>query len=388
MQKQKRVGLSLTLLLGTLSAFGPLSLDMYLPALPTIRQSLNTNTSLVQFSISTCLIGLAVGQLFIGPWSDKVGRKKPLIIGLSLFTLTSLALMFINNIFLFLLIRLVQGLAGSAGQVLSRAIAKDLFDGQRLTKFYASLMAVNGIFPVISPIIGAGIVAFAPWQMIFGCLVLVGLILLLGSIFLLPETGQHNSSESSKMNFKSFANRAFLRPTIVLAFGSAVLFAYISGSSFVYQQVFNLSTQVFSVLYAINGTGIAVMSALAGRLIGKYSVDQITKVSLLVPLAVGCLTLLNSLTIDNHVLTMIGIFIIIATFGTLSAITTAAAMQAPGINAGSASAMVGLCSNIMGSLSSPLVGLFGATSAVPMIVIIIVFQSLAVMTFFGLKQRN
>ncbi|WP_252902773.1 MFS transporter [Paucilactobacillus hokkaidonensis] len=161
-------------MLGTLSAFGPLSLDMYLPGLPVIQQSLNTSASLVQLSISTCLIGLAVGQLFIGPLSDRIGRKPPLLAGLILFTLTSLMLTQISNIWWFLLIRFIQGLAGSAGQVLSRAIAKDMFSGKRLTQFYATLMAINGIFPVIAPIVGAAVLSFFPWQTIFLLLTIIG----------------------------------------------------------------------------------------------------------------------------------------------------------------------------------------------------------------------
>lgn len=385
MQNQPKVKWTLTLLLGTLSAFGPLSLDMYLPALPAIQHALSTNTSLVQLSISTCLIGLALGQLVIGPLSDRIGHRNPLIIGLLVFTITSAILMFVHNIWLFLGIRFIQGLAGSAGQVLSRAIAKDLFSGRKLTQFYATLMAINGIFPVISPIIGAGILTFFEWQMIFGCLTVIGLLLLLGTIIILPET-KTVTVEALPTNRRAYFSKSFLQPTLILGFGSGVLFSYIAGSSFVYQQVFHLSTQMFSLLYAINGSGIALMSYFAGRLIDRFTNRQILTTSLIIPLLIAVLILVNTQTININLLTILGIFIIIASFGCLSAITTALAMQAPGTNAGSASAILGLCGNIMGGLSSPIVGLFGTSSAAPMIGVIIAFQLLALVSYYLLRN--
>lgn len=387
--KPPRPKLSLILLLGTLSAFVPLSLDMYLPGLPVIQHSLNTSASLVQLSISTCLIGLAVGQLFVGPISDHIGRKPPLLVGLVLFTLTSLALGWIDNIWWFLSIRFIQGLAGSAGHVLSRAIAKDMFTGKQLTKFYATLMAINGIFPVIAPIAGAAVLAIAPWQAIFMLLAVIGALLFVGSLFVLPETKVATSSQNLAQRHPSiFKSRSFWQPTVVLSFASGVLFSYIAGSSFIFQQVFHFSTQTFSLLYAVNGLGIALMSSLAGRLINYFTNTIILRGALLIPLISITMLVINALTINSTWLFVGGIFIVIATFGVTSTIATAQAMQTSATNAGLASAIIGLSSIAVGSISSPIVGLFGTVSALPMIIVIGVFQLLGVVSFYLLKPKK
>lgn len=386
--KPPRPKLSLILLLGTLSAFVPLSLDMYLPGLPVIQHSLNTSASLVQLSISTCLIGLAVGQLFVGPISDHIGRKPPLLVGLVLFTLTSLALGWIDNIWWFLSIRFIQGLAGSAGQVLSRAIAKDMFTGKQLTKFYATLMAINGIFPVIAPIAGAAVLAIAPWQAIFMLLAVIGALLFVGSLFVLPDKVATSSQNLAQRHPSIFKSRSFWQPTVVLSFASGVLFSYIAGSSFIFQQVFHFSTQTFSLLYAVNGLGIALMSSLAGRLINYFTNTIILRGALLIPLISITMLVINALTINSTWLFVGGIFIVIATFGVTSTIATAQAMQTSATNAGLASAIIGLSSIAVGSISSPIVGLFGTVSALPMIIVIGVFQLLGVVSFYLLKPKK
>ena len=157
----------LSLLLGTLSAYGPLLMDAYLPAFPVIQEELGISASLTQMSLTMCLIGLALGPLAIGTLSDRIGRKKPLVIGITVAILCCLLVPFVRNIWLFLALRLLQGISSSAGIVLTRAIAKDLFTGERLTKFFAMLIAVNGIFPIISPLLGSAILAVASWQTIF-----------------------------------------------------------------------------------------------------------------------------------------------------------------------------------------------------------------------------
>ncbi len=149
----------LVFFMGVVSATGPLSMDMYLPGLPEMQRAFHSSASTLQLSITFCLIGLAVGQLIVGPISDRIGRRVPLVVGFGLYAVTSLMLIFTTNIYLFIGIRLIQGLAGSTGQVLSRAVARDLFNGHELTKFYAMLMAVNGAFPIIAPIIGGALLS-------------------------------------------------------------------------------------------------------------------------------------------------------------------------------------------------------------------------------------
>jgi DHA1 family bicyclomycin/chloramphenicol resistance-like MFS transporter len=175
-------------LLGSMIAIGPLSLDMYLPSLPILTKELNTSVSLGQLSLSACLSGLALGQLWIGPLSDSIGRKKVLLIGLVVYAIASVSCAFVSNIWLFIVFRFLQGLAGSAGIVISRAAARDLYGGSDLTKFFSLLMLVNGAAPVLAPIIGGQLLVFTDWKGIFFLLGLIGSAMVVATFFGLPET--------------------------------------------------------------------------------------------------------------------------------------------------------------------------------------------------------
>ena len=386
---KNKSSLWLVLLLGTLSAFGPLSLDMYLPALPSMTAAFHTSTSLIQMSISTCIVGLAIGQLLIGPISDRIGRKIPLIIGLIIFVITSFMLAFITNITLFLVIRFFQGLAGASGNVLSRAIAKDMFTGKKLTRFYANLMSINGIFPVIAPIIGSMTLLIGPWSLIFVVLGFVGIILVINSLFL-PETAPKKIEATfSRKSLRSLGHaKAFWQPTLILCMANGVLFCYISGSSFIYQGVFHFSTTQFSLMYALNGAGIAFGSFLAGRMVSYFRSKIMVKINLFATIVVISCMLINGITINNHLISIIGIFLIISGFGFTTALATDLAMQVPGINAGISSAMVGLFGNIAGGISSPLVGLFGSGSPTPMFAIMFIFQIISIGAFYLLNTKE
>lgn len=185
----------LVFFMGVVSATGPLSMDMYLPGLPEMQRAFHSSASTLQLSITFCLIGLAVGQLIVGPISDRIGRRVPLVVGFGLYAVTSLMLIFTTNIYLFIGIRLIQGLAGSTGQVLSRAVARDLFNGHELTKFYAMLMAVNGAFPIIAPIIGGALLSIVQWQGIFVLLFVIGILVMVGVLCTLPETLKVTNNE-------------------------------------------------------------------------------------------------------------------------------------------------------------------------------------------------
>ncbi|WP_252899035.1 Bcr/CflA family efflux MFS transporter [Secundilactobacillus odoratitofui] len=165
------------LILGTLSATGPLSIDLYLPALPQMMRQFQTNASAIQLSLTACLLGLAFGQLIAGPLSDHYGRKKPLMIGFLAFGIASFLIALTHSIVMLIILRFIQGLAGASGQVLSRAVARDLFSGHALTNFYAVLNAVNGLFPILAPIIGGYMIKFVPWQGVFVLLGIIGVLL-------------------------------------------------------------------------------------------------------------------------------------------------------------------------------------------------------------------
>ncbi|MGL4267186.1 MAG: MFS transporter, partial [Weissella cibaria] len=183
---KKKIGIFQLFLLGVLSAFSPLAMDLYLPGLPELQQDLHTSTSLAQLTITASLLGLALGQVIIGPLSDRIGRRTPLLWGTVLFGLSSATIVFAPNIWVLIILRLIQGLAGSTGIVLSLAVITDLFTGKTLTKQIAINQTINGVFPVLAPVFGGVIIAIADWQMTFWVLAVLGLILFVSVLLALP----------------------------------------------------------------------------------------------------------------------------------------------------------------------------------------------------------
>ena len=252
---KKNIGKLQLFLLGVLSAFSPLAMDLYLPGLPELQQDLHTSTSLAQVTITASLLGLALGQVIVGPWSDRIGRRKPLLWGTIAFALSSAAIVFAPNIWVLIILRLVQGLAGSTGIVLSLAVITDLFTGKTLTQQIAINQTINGVFPVLAPVFGGIIIAWADWQMTFWVLAVLGVLLFAGVLFSLPETlSAEKAAPQEKQSVvagfgKLFKQRQFVLFALTQAFMTAALFAYISGSSFVLQKIFGLSVTTFGIVY-------------------------------------------------------------------------------------------------------------------------------------------
>jgi len=359
----------LTLLLGTVSATGPLAIDLYLPALPQMKAQFATTASLMQLSITACLIGLALGQLIAGPLSDQYGRRKPLIIGFVIFGLVSLAMAFIHSVTLLIALRFIQGLAGATGQVLARAVARDLFSGKKLTRFYALLNTVNGVFPIIAPIIGGFMIQYVDWEAIFILLALIGLLIALAVTFglhesLPPEKRQTGGFHTSLLAMGKLVVQPSFWPLILatgLVYGG--LFSYISASTFVFQTGFGMAPQTFSLLYAFNGLGIVVGSNLPGRLAGRFSNRQ--QVTSMLAIAAGVSALLIiSLLFPANVWVVSGlILLLVILIGALLTLTVTIIMDQATSNAGGASAVIGLSQNACGGLASPLVGLSGKSYA-------------------------
>ncbi|MHC9536833.1 multidrug effflux MFS transporter [Dellaglioa sp. BT-FLS60] len=392
----KKHELFLTVLLGTLSAFGPLSMDMYLPALPTIQQHLHTTASLTQLTITTCLLGLALGQLIVGPYSDKIGRRKPLLYGLVIFAMTSITAAASQNITILIIIRLLQGLAGSAGLVISRAVARDLYTGKKLTKFFSLLMAVNGIFPIISPILGSFILKFMSWRGIFVILTIIGLLLFILVLVTLPETNQITLSKSTSSDSGSTKNilknlisdKFFLSYALIQGFISGAMFCYISGSSFVLQNLFGLSSNLFSLVYAINGLGIVLTSQLSSRISDTFSEQTGLKLGVYLAL-LGSLLLTTSLFISHSLwLVLISLFLIVSMVGIVNTTAFSLAMQQQGQHAGSASAILGVGMNLVGSLLSPFVGIMGDHSYIPMTILILICEICALLVYLNISTKK
>lgn len=233
--------------LGSLVAFGPLSLDMYLPALPLLSEDMQTSTSMVQLSLTACLVGLSVGQLFAGPISDVRGRRIPLLIGLLIYAVSSMLCAVAPSIWTFVLLRFVQGLAGAAGIVIARAMVRDMYDGSEMTKFFALLMLVNGVAPIAAPIFGSQLLHFTTWEGVFVVLCLIGVMMFFVVMFGLPETLplERRSKAGITHTLSTFGrlikDRTFMGYAMAQGLITAAMFAYIAGSPFVLQDIFGVS---------------------------------------------------------------------------------------------------------------------------------------------------
>lgn len=384
----------LALLLGSLAAFGPLTIDMYLPSFPTITADFKTNASLIQFSLTACLLGLGLGQLIIGPMSDVRGRRKPLLLFLALYFVASLVTAFSPTVHLFIIARFFQGFAAAGGIVVSRAVARDIYVGRELTKFFALLMLINNLAPILAPIIGSSILLFTDWRGVFIVLSAIGALLWFIISFrfeetLPPEERMPSNIKQTITNFGTLIkNREFLGYALIQSFIMAGIFAYVSGTPFVYQNIYGTSPQVFSLLFGMNGIGIMLGTFLIGRFTDVISETRFLKIGLFTAFASG-LTLFVVVLLDGPLIgVVIPVFMFVSCVGIISTSSFSLAMEEQGHIAGSASALLGLLPFIFGAISAPLVGIAGEATAVPMGAIIFIAGSLALLSYFGLVKPN
>lgn len=385
--------LKLAAILGTLAAFAPLSIDMYLPALPHIAEELNTTQSFVQLSLTFFMLGLALGQLLVGPLSDVRGRRTPLLIGLAIYSIASLLCAFSPSIWIFIALRFIQGLSGAAGIVLSRAIVRDIYSGLELTKFFSLLSLVNGIAPILAPVLGALILLFAPWKAVFIILSLIGVVMFLLVLFSLPESLPVNSrsvggiKQTAKTFKQLFLDRSFIGCALPLALVNAVLFSYISGSSFVLQNIYGTSPQVYSLIFAINGIGIAIASQITGKLAGRISEIKLFVVGISMAF-IGSITLLILLLFQAGLYFILPpLLIAVSSIGVVGTTGNSLALQSQGKIAGSASALLGVLQFVLAGIVAPLTGL-GNNPALSMGLVMAMASIGSIISFLLLVSRK
>ena len=378
----------LTLILGALSAFGPLSMDMYLPSLPALGRDFGAMASTTQLTLSACMLGLAVGQMIAGPFSDTLGRRRPLLVGLVAYVLASLLCVVAPSISLLIGLRLIQGAAGAAGIVIARAIVRDVFSGTAVARFFAMLMLVSGIAPIVAPLIGSLLLQWTSWRGVFVVLALVVTLMLLTVLFGLQETLPQERRQNGKLltTFHAFRqllrDRFFVGYALSLGLSSAAMFSYISGSPFVLQDIYGLSPQVFSLIFGANALGIALMGQVSGRLVGRVSPQHLLAGGLII-VALGGIMLL--LVVIAHVGLgglLPAFFVIVASQGLVLPNASALAMSNHPRIAGSASALLGVLQFALGSAVVPLVGIAGTTTALPLAWIIAIVGISALWVFF------
>lgn len=382
-----RIALSWVLTLGLLTAIGPLCTDFYLPALPEITDQLQATGTQTQFSLTAALIGLGLGQLFFGPLSDRIGRKKPLALSLLLFIFSSAMCAMTQDIHLLILWRFVQGFAGAGGSVLSRSIARDRYQGAMLTQFFALLMTVNGIAPVISPVIGGYIITAFNWRILFWAMAGFGVVLLLLSVVVLHETLPAKSATAHEPRAKTpvLKNRRFLRYCLIQAFMMAGLFSYIGSSSFVIQSEYGMSAMQFSLLFGLNGIGLIIAALIFSRLSHRIAAETLLHRGLLLAVACALVTVLLA-SLHLAIPALVGLFFTVSFMSGISTVSGSEAMSAVSSEqSGSASALMGTLMFVCGGIAAPLAGLGGETMLKMSLAMAI---SYAIALFFGLQKHQ
>ncbi|RPK16194.1 hypothetical protein EH2_03820 [Bacillus subtilis] len=387
--------LALAFLLGMLAILGPLNIDMYLPSFPEIAEDLSASASLVQLSLTACLVGLTIGQLIVGPVSDAQGRRKPLLICIFLFALSSLFCALSPNITTLVAARFLQGFTASAGLVLSRAIVRDVFTGRELSKFFSLLMVITAVAPMVAPMTGGAILLlpFATWHTIFHVLMIIGFLLVLLIALRLKETLPPEKripsliGTSVKTMGSLLKDRSFMGYALTVGFIHGGSFAYVSGTPFVYQDIYGVSPQVFSILFGINGLAIISGSFIIGRFGGIIHEKSLLRIAVITAM-IATAVLLTMTMIHGPLATLvISIFIYMITIGMVLTSTFTLAMEKQGHRAGSASALLGMLPLLLGSIVSPLVGI-NETTAVPMGAIMFVTAVIGSLAFFGLTKEQ
>lgn len=363
---RQRAGLPLGmfLLLGGLTAFGSLSTDMHLPALPDIAEGLDTTPAMTQLTVSASLIGLALGQLFVGPLSDRLGRRRPLLVAVTFFVVTSLLCAASTSIWMLLGIRLAQGLAGGAGSVIARAMVRDMFSGNAMARVTSQLMLVFGLAPIVGPVLGAQVLAYGHWRSVFVALAGIGLVLLLGSLAALPETLPHerrsrDRGEQWRSMGRLAVDRRFAAHMAVAMMTGATMFTYISMSSFVLLAEFDVQPQTFSLVFATNSVGFVLGGQLNARLVMRLGAATMLRAAQ-TGVVVAALGLVVAGLLDAPLpVVLTCLWFLQFSTGGINGNNTALALEANAHQAGAASALLGMCAFIAGAALPPLVSTLG-----------------------------
>ncbi|MDG3013973.1 multidrug effflux MFS transporter [Speluncibacter jeojiensis] len=373
--------------LALLSAIAPLATDMYLPGLPQVSADLSADASSVQLTLTTFMAGLAVGQLLIGPLSDGIGRRRPLIVGTALCAASGALCATAGSVEVLIATRFLQGVCGAAGIVLARAVIADRTRGDTAARLFSIMMIIGGIAPVVAPLAGGAMVDPIGWRGVFWVLTALAVIMLVGVIFLVPETlpaeRRHGSGFGALARNARYVlrNRRFLGYTFAFACGFGALFGYIAQSSFVFQDMLGFSPAMFSVVFATNAVGLVGGNIVNARLIGRWTPRQLLGggVTALLVASVA-LTLVVALGDDLRWAMLVSLFSIVTSIGFVFGNATALAQGEVPDAAGTGSAVLGALQFTVGAVVSPVVGLAGPTSAVPMAVTILTMAVLSALS--------
>ena len=353
-------------MLGLLTALGPLTIDMYLPALPTITADLHTTAAAVQLTLTGTLAGLALGQLLIGPLADTFGRRLPLLAGVGVHVVASLLCILAPDLTTLGALRVLQGLGAAAASVVTMAIVRDLFTGLAAARLFSRLMLVVGVAPILAPTVGGLVLRWTTWRGVFGALALAGLAIVVTAALVLPETLPRERRRGGGLPgtvrdyARLFTDRVYVGLVLVAGLAMAALMAYVSGSSFVFQDQYGLSEQQFAVVFAGGAVGLIGATQLNVRLLSRWTPQRILGGSLLTGVAAGLVLLIFAATGFGGLPGVLApLWTVLAAVGLVMPNAPAIALGRHGAAAGTAAALLGATQFGVGALAAPLVGVLG-----------------------------
>jgi DHA1 family bicyclomycin/chloramphenicol resistance-like MFS transporter len=359
--------------LGLMSVFGPLAIDMYLPAFPGIARELGTTIPAVQITLAIFLLGLALGQVFWGTLSDQVGRRRPLVCGCLLFGGAAVVCAVAQSIHVLIAARFVMGLAGSAGVVVSRAIVRDLYEQDEAARFFSVMMIIGGIGPIVSPFLGSLLLTYFNWRAIFWTIVVFGSFCLAAVVWNVPETLAPENRMRGRLVevFRGYgqilANRRFLGPALAIGCTSGMLFTYIANASFLFIELFGVPVGLFGFLFATNSIGLYIGGQSNRLLLRRFTAEQLLRRGMAINVCAGLLLVGCAATgWGGFPLLFAVLFLCIGSLGLIFPNGTAIAMQPFAAEAGGASALLGIFQFILGAAAGALVGTFHDGTALPM----------------------
>ncbi|HEC1574974.1 TPA: multidrug effflux MFS transporter [Campylobacter upsaliensis] len=396
MQKHTKIKgfakLRLIFILALMSSIAPLSTDMYLPALSQVKQSFETSEFLTQLSLASFFIAFALGQLIYGPLSDVFGRKIPALVGIFLFMLSSLFCVIIDNIYIFIILRFFEALGGCAGVVIARAIVNDLFELKEAASIFALMMVFSALAPMLSPSFGGFLIEYFSWHSIFATLFGLGILLFLLIFFALKESAPHLKRQkfSHKETLKSYRfvlkDKPFILYVSCASLVLAAMFAYITGSSFVFINFFGLSERDFGLLFGLNALGFVIFANINAKMVRKIDSEKILFYALIIMLISTLILFVNSLIEPNFWLFELSIFTSIALLGFIAPNTTTLAMARFKDHSGTASAVLGTSQFALAGVISFIVSAVGANTPVILALIMLICVVLANGVYFLMKR--